>query len=178
MAFKWTVPRTWVAGEKPPAATLNDHIRNNLEALNGFVRKTADESVTSSAVLQNDDHLLFSIPQAGTYAFEFVIFATSAANAAGDIQIQLTGPTGTFTFGGVGLDITLASGNTGTVNMAGISTTLNFGVSTTQTMILIKGILVATASGTLQLQWAQQTSNANATTVKAGSHMFVRQVAA
>jgi len=177
MAFQWTSPRTWVAGEKPPASTLNAHIRNNLEALNGFVRKTADESVTSSAVLQNDDQLLFSIPQAGTYVFEFVIFATSAANAAGDIQIQVIGPAGTFTFGGNGLDITLASGNTGTVNTAGISTTVNFGVSTTQTMILIKGILVATASGTLQLQWAQQASNANATTVKAGSHMTVRQVA-
>ena len=29
----WTNPRTWVAGEKPSAATLNTHIRDNLKAI-------------------------------------------------------------------------------------------------------------------------------------------------
>lgn len=29
----WTTPRTWVAGEKPSAATLNTHIRDNLAAI-------------------------------------------------------------------------------------------------------------------------------------------------
>ena len=29
----WTAPRTWVAGEKPTAATLNTHIRDNLKAI-------------------------------------------------------------------------------------------------------------------------------------------------
>lgn len=29
----WTSPRTWVAGEKPTAATLNTHIRDNLKAI-------------------------------------------------------------------------------------------------------------------------------------------------
>lgn len=33
MAF--TTPRTWVAGEKPTAATMNTHIRDNLDALSG-----------------------------------------------------------------------------------------------------------------------------------------------
>lgn len=176
MAFKWTPPRTWVAGEKPPAATLNDHIRNNLEALNGFVRKTADESVTSSAVLQNDDHLLWTIPQAGTYMFDAYLIADSAANAAGDLSVDFTAPAGTLQFAGHGLDTTLASGNTGTVNAAS-SGTLNYGLSTTATLVWLHGTLVATASGTLQLRWAQQASNASASTVRSGSHLTVRQVA-
>lgn len=29
----WTTPRTWVAGEKPTAATLNTHIRDNFNAI-------------------------------------------------------------------------------------------------------------------------------------------------
>lgn len=29
----WTSPRTWLAGEKPSAATLNTHIRDNLKAI-------------------------------------------------------------------------------------------------------------------------------------------------
>lgn len=29
----WTSPRTWVAGEKPTAATLNTHIRDNFKAI-------------------------------------------------------------------------------------------------------------------------------------------------
>lgn len=29
----WTSPRTWVAGEKPTASTLNTHIRDNLKAI-------------------------------------------------------------------------------------------------------------------------------------------------
>lgn len=29
----WTAPRTWVAGEKPSASTLNTHIRDNFKAI-------------------------------------------------------------------------------------------------------------------------------------------------
>jgi len=29
----WTAPRTWVAAEKPPASTLNVHIRDNFKAI-------------------------------------------------------------------------------------------------------------------------------------------------
>ena len=172
----WTAPRTWVAGEKPPASTLNTHIRDNLIALNGFVRKTADEPVTSSAALQDDDQLLYTIAATGTYVFDAYLIATSAANAAGDLSLGFTAPTGTLQYQGIGLDTTLASGNTGTVNTAS-SGTLNYGLSTTATLIWIHGTLIATATGTLQLQWAQQASNASASTVKSGSHMLVRQVA-
>lgn len=33
----WTTPRTWVAGEKPTAATMNLHIRDNLNFLKSGV---------------------------------------------------------------------------------------------------------------------------------------------
>lgn len=179
----WTTPRTWVAGEKPSAATLNLHIRDNLNALNGFVRKTADESVTSSATLQNDNHLTLSIPAAGTYIIDLRLFASSAANAAGDLQVGFTFPAGTMHVGYGVLANTLASGSSGTaefgasLSVASGAAAAGIGLSTTVTHQIINAIFIATASGTLQVQWAQLASNASASTVKAGSYMTMRQVA-
>lgn len=180
--FKWTIPRTWVGGEKPPAVVLNDHIRNNFEALNGYVRKSVDESVTSSAALQNDDHLSFAIPQAGSYVFELYLDVVSAANAAGDIKVGFAFPSGTLRFSGQGPDVGLAAGAVQTGQWfthlsatSGVSN-INFGCSTTTVTVQIHGLLIATAAGTLQTMWSQDASNANATTVKAGSHMTIKQV--
>jgi hypothetical protein len=162
---------------------MNTHIRNNLEALNGYVLKTADESVTSSAVLQNDDHLLWTIPQAGTYIVDCHLFAISAANAAGDITLGFSFPTGTFHFYAQGADATLASGSVqtgrwlGNLSATSGTTSVDMGLSATQLAIKVHGILIATASGTLRLMWAQMAANASASTIKAGSHMLVRQVA-
>lgn len=183
MAFKWTAPRTWVAGEKPTAATLNTHIRDNLEAINGYVLKTADEPVTSSTTHQDDNALTYTIPQAGTYIAEFWIAASSAADAAGDISVRFTFPTGTLHSQYMGLTTALPSATEADLrapsatDASSPSTARSFGVSTNQTSLLIRAVLVATASGTLTLQWAQAASNASATTVKAGSNMTIRQVA-
>jgi len=48
----WTNPRTWVAGEKPTAATLNTHIRDNLAHLGNPPRcslyLTADQLIANT----------------------------------------------------------------------------------------------------------------------------------
>lgn len=180
----WTSPRTWVTSEVVTASVMNTHVRDNLNALNGFVRKTADESVTSSTTLQNDDHLLYTIGATGSYVIDVHLFATSAANAAGDINIAFTFPTGSFYVGGTGPDTGLASGGvqTGQWGANALPYTSgavfnSYGLSTGHNYIHLEALFVATATGTLQLQWCQNSSNANASTVKAGSHMLVRQVA-
>jgi hypothetical protein len=178
----WTTPRTWVTSEVVTAAELNANVRDNLNAINGFVRKTADESVTSSGVLQNDDHLFYTIGVAGTYVIDLSLIGTSAANAAGDLTTAFTFPTGTLNFFCDGLDTSLASSSVGTVNRpAGPATSGTaiglFGLSTAPTFIRIRAMFVATATGTLQFQWAQQASNASASTIKAGSFMTVQQTA-
>lgn len=180
----WTAPRTWVASEIVTAAIMNTHVRDNLLALNGFVAKTADQSIPSSTVLTNDTHLLYAIGSTGTYAGDLYLRATSAANAAGDINIGFTFPTGTLHAVGFGPDIGLASGAVQTGNWVGDSggftsgvSVLSFGLSTATLALYIHFDFVATATGTLRLQWCQNSSNANASTLKAGSHMQVRQVA-
>ena len=148
-----------------------------------FILKNADESVTSSTVLQNDDALLATIGATGTYAFDLYLFASSAANAAGDLSVGFTFPTGTMYFGASGPSVNLASGSQDVAEwiqrLSAVSgtTTVNFGLSTTITRSHIHGLFIATATGTLQTQWAQFASNANASTVKAGSHLILRRVA-
>lgn len=63
MTAIWTLPRTWVAAEKPPAATLNTHIRDNLDALRAGLIEQPCCRVTRTAVL--------SIPDASLTAVNF-----------------------------------------------------------------------------------------------------------
>lgn len=178
----WTTPRTWVAGETPTAATYNAHVRDNLTALNGYVLKGSDESVTSSIVLQDDNDLLYVLPAIGTYVFDIFIYATSAANAAGDLAVGLTFPSGTMRFSSLGPDPALASGTTAQgvwftqlAATSGVSS-ISVGLSTNTNLVWLHGMFAASATGTLRLQWAQASSSASASTVKAGSHMQIKQV--
>lgn len=178
----WPTSSTVAAAGVITAAARND-LRQDLLDVNRFVRKTADEPVTSSTTQQNDNELLLSIGEAGTYIFEVTLFATSAANAAGDLQVGFSFPTGTLHYGVAALDPALASGDSGTMKGQGILSATSgaagpiIGLSTSTLMITLRGILIATATGTLQLTWAQMTSNANASTIKAGSFMTMKQVA-
>ena len=165
----------FTAGNVLTAAQLN--------ALNGYVLKTADQSVTSSSTLTNDTHLLYTIGATGTYIVDLWLYGTSAANNAGDLKIAFTFPTGTMHFGTAGPSVNLLSGSADVsewfANLSATSGTTftNVGLSTTVSQTHIHGILIATATGTLRMQWAQFASNANASTLQAGSHMLVRQVA-
>jgi len=108
---------------------------------------------------------------------------TTATNAAGDIQVGFSFPTGTFrAWSGPGIDPALASGTVASGKFAAGAVTsgtawTDFGLSTTGAGFLVHATFNATATGTLKFQWSQFASNASATTVKAGSHMLVRQVA-
>jgi hypothetical protein len=177
----WTTPRTWVAGEKPTAATMNAHVRDNLTALNGFVRKTADESVTSSATLQNDNELSIAIPAAGTYEITLNLRLQSAASSAGDFAPGATFPAGTMIMSIDGLDTSIGAVSNGVITRrseaitSGVDPGLDIGCSSAPTLARITFLFIATASGTFQFQWAQSASNANATTVLANSTLTMVQ---
>jgi len=179
----WTTPRTWSAGETVTATIMNSAVRDDLTAINAYVLKGSDESVTSSATLQDDNDLLYALPAIGTYIFEMWLYATSAANAAGDLKVALTFPTGTMRFSALGPDPAIASASVAQgvwfTHLGATSGTsaISVGCSTNSNLVLMHGLFAASATGTLRLQWAQDTSNASATTIKAGSHMHIRQVA-
>lgn len=178
------VPYVFVDGVAPTATQLQTY-HDYLLAMNPApLMKTADQSVTSSTVQVDDTHMQYTIGSTGTYVVDVWLDVTSAANAAGDIQVGFSFPTGTMrAWSGPGIDPALASGTLAqgkfAANMGLTSGTAwtDFGVSTTSAGFVIHALFTATATGTLKFQWSQFASNANATTVKAGSHMLVRQVA-
>jgi hypothetical protein len=155
----------------------------DLNAINGYVEKTADQSVTSSITLVNDTHLSYAISGAGTFIFELFLFAVASADPGGGVRYGFTFPAGTMHYG-INVPISsLASGTSGSGDWAAtLSATSGVaagvgGTSTSTTLHRVAGRFAATASGTLQFQWAQASSSANTTTLKAGSFMRVQRVA-
>src|SRR4051812_41666854 len=79
-----------------------------------FVRKTADEAVTSSATQQNDDHLFLALAINSTYIFDLVIFYDGATT--GDITHGFSIPAGaTLRWGETAL-LSSAADPSGTLN--------------------------------------------------------------
>lgn len=146
-----------------------------------FVRKTADESVTSSTTKQDDDHLLLAIAANESWVVDFnIIFSGSNA---GDLKCSLTVPSGaTGVVGGLGTDTT-ATGNVGDVRFFATSTFTEehfFACNSTSvfTIAVLKALVINSSNaGNIQFQWAQVTSSGTATTVRANSHLVARRVA-
>ena len=140
-----------------------------------FVRKSADEVVTSSTALQADDHLTVSIPANQTYEFDIVMYVTTNNATNGGMQFTVVSPAGSTVFlsssktstANVGEGIITASGATD--NISSLTTTLN--------KVILKGYVAnAGTAGSVTVQWAQQSSSANETRVKVGSYLKATRV--
>lgn len=140
------------------------------------IRKTANESVTSSTTMQDDDQLLFPIGTNEVWQAEFVVFV-AGGDVAGDIRVGVAGPAGsTVKQGTLGL-VTGVTNHEGDVKAYG-GGPVNIGISTTETVILILVTVVNGATaGNVVLQWAQTAASATATTVQANSCVSPRRIA-
>lgn len=173
---------SWAAGQRITAAQLT-------AMLPDVVIKAADESLSSNTTLQNDDELFLSVAASAKYVVDLQIFAITAANdVTEDIKLGFTFPSGsTLHFSGTGpnnADLSgAASSNSNGEWIARMSatsgtTTIPYGMSGVELGLSLRAILItSTTAGTLQLQWAQNSSTANALTVSAGSMMRARRVA-
>lgn len=168
---------TFTAGQKVTAATLEKLIPQ-------YVEKGSDETVTSSATVQNDDELELTLAP-GTWKITSLLFASGASGSNQDIKIGYTFPTGTFSWGAWGyhpnwsnVDGSRDMNAEGDVlDSSSPTSARGFGTVTGANVpILVIGSLVNTASGVLRLQWAQNTANATGTTLKAGSWMEARRM--
>lgn len=158
-------------------------IRQKLHA-----RKPADETVTSSTTLQNDDHLVLALSANATYEFEAFLFTIeTGGDFVGDIKTAFAFPAGA-TVHLVGAGPHPTSFTTGTSSVtewlarptqtSSPTQTLTYGVGSGQTALWMKGVIVVSATaGDLQLQWAQNVSDATGITVKAGSWIAAERIA-
>jgi hypothetical protein len=171
----------YYAGQRLTAAALTAGQTNT-------VAKSANETVTSSIVLQNDDELVISGP-VGMFRLEFDYFYTAVSGAAGGIYISLA-VTGTITSGDMGVTGASDPAATGT-DASNLATsryrtfpftggnTLGFSGSSAQgahALWIGPSILFSTA-WSIQTQWCQRVSNATGTVMRVGSTMRATQIA-
>jgi hypothetical protein len=140
-------------------------------------RKTADESVTSSTTLQDDDHLTFAIAANEEWTIQFLLTYGDVLTTTG-IKMAVTTPSGATQrifahFVGNGGDAALAASVT--VNTAFFSSTPS--VSTQHVTTVNAWVLNGATPGNVTLQWAQNASSGTALTFKKGSFMQATRIA-
>jgi hypothetical protein len=143
--------------------------------------KAADQSVTSSTVLVNENSLSVSMSAVAKVSVTWTLYVTMAA-AAG-IKLAVSVPTGATLLGTVvGIGVGAAVGSDGellTVSGTSVNVLDNVafgasGIVTVTATVLGDG----THAGNITLEFAQTTSSATSTTIKAGSGMTSFQPAA
>jgi hypothetical protein len=161
------------AGTRLSASTLQALV-SELRPVSAI--KTADESLTSNAVLQDDDHLSVAFGSSLTYTIVGELYVDGPT--AGDINLRLawTGTVTRLDWGARGLatTATTAEGDTRSVAQLGATTSpataISMGTITANfSVIELGGLLIPSTTGVLTLQWAQSVSTGTATTVRLGS---------
>lgn len=144
-----------------------------------YAWKTVSESVTSSIVDQLDDELLLPLDPFSVYLVLGCYSVTGST--AGDIRLGYSVPTGAQGRRhnvGLSANVTTTAGQM-RISVHGWPTAVTYGTTTTAVSIIEEGVIFTEAAGgVLQMQWAQNVSDATATTVAADSFLMTRQVLA
>jgi len=164
------------------AATL-EGLRDNIAAVYNttrvFVVKPGDETVTSASTgstLQDDDDLTFAVD--ANSQWEVLIAIDLATTQVADWKFLLSTPDAA-DVGAVFLyhehvSATSMEGHQFAINT---STPLTVGGNITEGLVVMRCyILMDVVAGNVTLQWAQNTSNANPTTVGQNSFLYARRM--
>ncbi|QRV59443.1 hypothetical protein I6J40_34550 (plasmid) [Streptomyces californicus] len=141
------------------------------------VDKAADESVTSSTVLQDDDHLTLPVTAGGRYAIDACLVVSG--DPAGDLLLTLSAPPGsTGHWAPAGITLGVSDG-TGSLRLTRYDPGVAIGVGITAAGLIVTplGTITAGASGAITVQWAQNAAMATATVLRAGSWLRLTRVA-
>lgn len=143
------------------------------------VHRLSDSTpIVSNTTLANDDTLLVTPSVSATYEIDMGIMYRSSATA--DLKVAMTWPTGaTCWWGGIGLSPAdvfamqlIENGASGAALTFG-----GGGVGGTRAVWLSGLLVMSTTAGNLQVQFAQNTSDASNTVIRAGSWLTLRQTA-
>ena len=152
-----------------PAIWNADLVTNMNTVWHNIAKKASDESVTSSAVLQDDNDLNVPVGTTEKWHLQWRLWVTG--NSTGDFKMGWTFPaSGTLAY------LIVHTNTTGTVTVfqevdtSSPTGANNIGILSTQMLVVADAYYVGGGTaGTVTLQWAQSTSDATATVVKAGS---------
>jgi len=140
-------------------------------------RKSADQVVNNSIVLQDDNDLFFSVPANSVWLFEARLKCSSATTTP-DLNVQFTVPVGgaveCYADIEVGLSTNIRRG------VAPINGSVAFQRDLINAMEVIRfwgQYIGAAAGGTFQLQWCQKVATAEDTKVLTNSTLWAIRVA-
>lgn len=176
-----TITATYASGSNPAlvgiavsATTMLVGVPQAPGPLTVVKTKTANESVASSTVLQNDDVLFIPVEAGETWLVHFNLMTIPQVSTGG-LKWSVTWPTASAAyvnhFGATNTSGTAA----GMINSSG--TAISYAFENTYMGITASAYIVATAGGNIQLQFAQVSSHANLVTMLAGSSMVAYRVA-
>ncbi len=135
--------------------------------------KPTNESVVSSTSFQDDDHLSVTLQPNGVYWLDMMLIANGSTT--GDLKLQIFIPSGTLRWitNGLRIGATTSIDSVNRRSMTGGNVTGgDVGMVGSASMVFPRGIARIGATGGLAyLRWAQNTSNATATQILAGSFM-------
>ncbi len=143
----------------------------------GHARKTSDQAVTSSVTLTDLSDLSVTLVSGRNYQFRAVVFVNKANSLSG-IRVALQG---TATFNDLRYSIDIYDMTTRAIVANGISNALGTTVSKTtistgENRVIVDGCCSVNTGGTLKIQGAQGTVDANATTFRRGSCLLVEDI--
>lgn len=138
-----------------------------------FVRKTNDETVNNSAVVQADDELFFALG-ANQVAYGFLI-GQVAGNTVADLRIAFGAPAGAaISYSGV----MQRAASDGLAELRGAITVVDgemagIGVdSASRLMVITFWVANGANAGNVTFKWAQSTATVGNTTVQSGSRII------
>ena len=154
---------------------------SNLSSTEAFTHifKTASTGRSATVTLADDPDLVFTADASGVYVVELKVFVDSPAIP--DFKFAVIGPSAT---GAAYVNYT-TSGNGATSDEADefsasttyFASTAIAGAAFLPLVLITSRFVVGGSGGTVAFQWAQNTSNASATTVLSGSYLKYRKVA-
>ena len=163
--------KVYIAATATTIPSANLFQRRLLLGAGDLVIKSADESVTSSATLQNDDELVRTVLANTSYTFE--VYLAYLAGTTGDFKAAITFPSGGSLYAAVTRDLTGSAPELGGGLLTSGTAVAGGGLGTSIIMFQHwKGaFLNGGTEGPFQVQFAQNASNGTATTLKAGSFL-------
>ena len=166
-ASNWAALGAGAAGQslKSNGAGANPSWGNDWDTT---IIKSADESRTSTAVNANDSELLFPVVANSWYEYEMLLLITGTAGLGG-MRTGFTVPSGA--------DFIIMGRNTANTTFFNTANTAFIAAATTlasQIAVIWGYVKVDSTAGNVNFLWAQNTSNAAAVTIKAGSKLRYR----
>lgn len=159
---------TFLAGEDATSKRMEDELGVGR-------RKVSDQSVTSSTTLVNDTVITWPVDAFGQYIFDLYLAYTGSTT--GNLSIGFGVPTGaTMSWCADGLDTGLAYKNVANLTAVSVSAYGCASISAARTVHVSGFLSVDVTAGTFVLKWAQNTSNATSTVMRAGTMGLLTRV--